>query len=240
MTKPRQARGGAKPAPARPPGAAVPAEPQPPSARILAAALEVFAEDGLGGGTLREITRRAGVNVAAVNYYFGSRDALVREVLERLAGPYVAARLAALTACEQEAGEGELPLERVIEAFVRPTVQMTKDSHGARPLIRLLLQVRAGPSAETMGFFIDRVDPVVDRFVTALQRALPGLGRADVLWRYNFALGALMQVLTDAEPALMRLKRLSAGLCDTDDEEAMVAQLVAFVAGGMRAPPAGA
>ena len=228
---PRMSRGRAT-------GRAHPAPAAPPSERILDAALEVFAEQGLGSGTLREITQRAEVNLAAVNYYFGSREALVRAVLERLAGPYVTARLDALTRYEEEAGAGPLVLERVVEAFVRPTVQMTRDARGGRPLIRLLLQVRAGPSPETMGFFIDRVDPVVDRFVTALQRALPGLGRVDALWRYNFALGALMQVLTDADPALMRLKRFSAGLCDTDDNEAVIAQLVAFIAGGLRAPSA--
>ncbi len=205
--------------------------------RILAAALAVFTEHGLEAATLRQITERAGVNLAAVSYYFGSKDSLVRQTLERLTAPYVAARLAALDACEAEADGGAPVLEKVIEAIVRPTVQLTRDPTGGRSLIRLLLQVRARPRDATTGFFVERMDPAAHRFVAALGRALPGTGRDVLFWRYTFALGALVQVLTDADPQLMRLKRLSEGLCDTDDEEEIIAQLVAFVATGFRAPP---
>lgn len=207
--------------------------------RILAAALAVFTEHGLEAATLRQITERAGVNLAAVSYHFGSKDSLVRRTLERLTAPYVAARLAALDACEAAADGGAPSLEDVVEAIVRPTVLLTRDAKGGRSLIRLLLQVRARPSDATTGFFVERMDPAAHRFVAALARALPGIGREALFWRYSFALGALVQVLTDADPVLMRLKRLSEGMCDTDDEEAMIAQLVAFITAGFRAPDAG-
>lgn len=219
----------------RPDGrSAVAAGTLPPKERILAAALEIFRELGFDAATMRQITDRAHVNLAAANYYFGSKDELIRQVLERMTAPYVAARLAALDACEQAAGDAPPALEAVVEAIVRPTVLLSRDPDGGRALIRLLLQVRARPRDATVGFFIEQMDPAVHRFIAALSRALPGMSRASLFWRYNFALGALVQVLTDADPGSLRLKRQSGGLCDTDDDEIIIAQLVAFITAGFR------
>jgi AcrR family transcriptional regulator len=235
MTRRRSAAG----TPARAPAAdtrSAGAADDDPRARILAAAQQVFAASGFEAATLREITDRAGVNIAAVNYYFRSKDALVRQVLERLMTPYVQARLAALDACERATDRGPPALEDVVSALVRPMVRLSLDAAGGRSLIRLIQQVRARPSMETTNFFIERVDPVVHRFIAAFARALPHLDRAVLFWRYNFALGAVMQVLTDSDPAFERLKRLSGGLCDTGDDAAVIAQLEAVIMAGFRAP----
>jgi AcrR family transcriptional regulator len=208
-----------------------------PRGRILAAAEQVFAEHGFDAATLRQITEVAGVNIAAVNYYFDSKEALVQQVLDRRMGPYLTARLTALETREAAAGRRPLDLEEIVEALVRPMVELSKDpSGGGRSLIRLILQVRARPSEDTVRVFIDRVDPVVERYIEAFRRATPALSDAELYWRYNFAIGAVMQVLTDADPAARRLTRLSGGLCDTDDDEAIVSQLVAFVSSGFRHP----
>ncbi len=47
--------------------------------KLLAAASDVFAEKGFTNATVAEICRRAGANVAAVNYYFGNKEALYQE-----------------------------------------------------------------------------------------------------------------------------------------------------------------
>src|SRR5437763_1768485 len=52
--------------------------------RIAAAAEHVFAETGTEKATLRDITARAKVNVAAVSYYFGSKSDLVHQVFDQL------------------------------------------------------------------------------------------------------------------------------------------------------------
>jgi AcrR family transcriptional regulator len=208
-----------------------------PRGRILAAAEQVFAEHGFDAATLRQITEVAGVNIAAVNYYFDSKEALVRQVLDRRMGPYLKARLTMLETREAAAGDRHLSVEEIVEALVRPMVELSKDaSGGGRSLIRLILQVRARPSEDTVRVFIDRVDPVVERYIEAFRRATPALSDAELYWRYNFAIGAAMQVLTDADPAARRLTRLSGGLCDTDDDEAIISQLVAFVSAGFRLP----
>ncbi|UJW73797.1 TetR/AcrR family transcriptional regulator [Rhizobium sp. SL42] len=208
-----------------------------PRDRIIAAAREVFIEQGFDLATVREITLRADVNVAAVNYYFGSKDELISEVLNLMMEPYTHARIAALEACETAARPGTPSLSDVIEALIRPMVQLSRDSTGARPLTRLILQIRSRPREFTTRFFIRRVDPAVFRFIDAFEKVAPEqLERKDIFWRYNFAIGAVMQVLIDSDQASNRLKHLSGGLCDTDDDEQIIAQLKAFVTAGFLAP----
>ena len=71
--------------------------------------------------------------------------------------------------------------------------------------------------------------------ITALE---PGLCEADAFWRYAFAIGAMHYIVADSDAANHRLNRLSGGLCDTDDPEVILRQLIAFVLAGMRARPA--
>ena len=64
--------------------------------RILAAALEVFASRGFEAASLREITDKAGVNVAAIHYHFGSREELIQSLMQSVSAPLNQMRLAAL------------------------------------------------------------------------------------------------------------------------------------------------
>src|SRR5271166_1991773 len=92
--------------------------------RILDAAERLFARDGIEATSLRTITAEAGANLAAVNYHFQSKDALVKSVVARRVCPVNERRLALLDACEAAAGDGPLPVEQVLDAFLRPVMEL--------------------------------------------------------------------------------------------------------------------
>ena len=64
--------------------------------RILGAAEDLFARRGFAGASLRQVTAAAKVNLAAVNYHFGSKDRLIEEVFRRRLDELNAGRLRAL------------------------------------------------------------------------------------------------------------------------------------------------
>src|SRR6185312_12842639 len=95
--------------------------------KILNAAEKLIAEQGYAATSLRSIIAEAGVNLAAVHYHFHSKEALLEAVILRRAVPANQERLALLDRFEKEAGGNPIPLERVIEAFVAPTLHISSD-----------------------------------------------------------------------------------------------------------------
>ncbi len=202
-------------------------------ARILRAALEVFAERGFAAATLREITDVAQVNVAAIHYHFGSRDVLIHEVMHAVSEPLNRLRLEAL---EHPPGGVPLGLAGIIEALVAPPVLLSFEATGQwRLLIRLLIQARALPQQATNQAIFEQYDALALRFVGAMMQAEPRLGREEAFWRYAFAIGAMMYIVSDSDQSYHRLQRISGGACDTDDPRRIVAQLVAFITAGIQA-----
>src|ERR1700728_3725650 len=104
--------------------------------RILDTAEHLFARDGFDATSLRAITAEAGVNLAAVNYHFQSKEALVQAVIGRRMGPVNAQRLALLDAYEAEAGDDAVPVAKILDAFLRPVVEMVgSHAHEFVPMI---------------------------------------------------------------------------------------------------------
>ncbi|HEY5948392.1 MAG TPA: TetR/AcrR family transcriptional regulator, partial [Kofleriaceae bacterium] len=68
----------------------------PTRTRILAAAIDVFAEAGYAGASLRTIGQRARLNPAGVNYYFDSKERLWLAATEELSRPLLAIAMAAV------------------------------------------------------------------------------------------------------------------------------------------------
>ncbi len=163
--------------------------------KILDAAEELFATRGFRATSLRAITARAGVNLAAVNYHFGSRNALIRAVFERYIAPLNRMRLEALEQAERAAGQEGPSLEAVCGAFLLP-MQDVLESRRRRPH-RARLMARA--MVELGEDFIDLKHhlfaEVFARFFPSLQRAAPHLGRQEILWRLHFVVGSLLIVL---------------------------------------------
>ncbi|MBM3758004.1 MAG: TetR/AcrR family transcriptional regulator [Acidobacteria bacterium] len=199
---------------------------------ILDAAEQAFAELGFDAASLRRIISVAGVNLAAIHYHYGSKEALIEAVFARRVGPVNQARLERLDAIERRAGQGVLPLEEVIEALVGPALRLARDSAKGPVVMRLYGRTVAEPGEHLQKMLSHQFGGVVKRFATALQRAVPELPRDALYWRMQFIIGAMGHLICDPQ----RLKLISGGLCDPSDPNTAIRQLVAFLAAGMRAP----
>ncbi|MEM7199095.1 MAG: TetR/AcrR family transcriptional regulator [Planctomycetota bacterium] len=192
--------------------------------RILDAAEALFAEHGFPATSLRAVTAAADANLAAVHYHFGSKEALFRAVFERRLAPMNAARMARLDALE-----GTHPaLEQILEAFLRPALELIQQPDGRR---FMRLAARIDEPGEHWKPVITQFDEVRQRFLAALRRALPGLPVEALFWRTHFMIGALCHTLGDT----YRLRFVSDSLCDPTDVETALHHLLPFAAAGFRA-----
>lgn len=199
--------------------------------RILAAAEELFARTGVARTSLRAITALARVNLAAVNYHFGSKEGLVEEVYRRRLEPLNRARLANLERLERR--RRKPTLEEILEAFMSPVASLARDpAQGGPTVMRLLGQTHAEAEAPYKSYFAGEYKRVLDRYHAALCRVLPEIPPEDVRWRLQFLVGALTYPV--AERQLVEL--VSGESMSPDNVSQVVHRLLPFVAAGFRAP----
>jgi AcrR family transcriptional regulator len=200
------------------------------SERILDAAEALFAQHGFDGVTLRQIARRAGVDVALASYHFGKKRDLFQAVFERRAGHLNGARREALHRCQAAAGAAGPSLEQIIEAFLRPLelAQETGDE-GWRHYLALIAYINNSPywGPKMMSHLFDEL---VQEFIEALAKALPAAPREDLYWCYQNLSGALTLTLAQTR----RIDNLSGGLCRSADLQAAYDHMIPFVAAGFR------
>jgi AcrR family transcriptional regulator len=193
--------------------------------RILDAAEQMVAEHGLDV-SLRTITAEAGVNLAAVNYHFQSKDALIDAVVARRIEPINAARLRLLEALEIQHPQGDLPLEGVLRAFVAPAFELASGEH----TMQLVGRMFATPDVFLKRVFEKHLASIAQRFSAAFRRALPELTREQTAWNMLFTVGAMLQVMGWSR----LLPLLSHGAAQAGDPQAMTDHLVAFAAAGFQ------
>ncbi len=201
--------------------------------RILDAAEALFAERGFDATSMRAITAAAGVNLAAVNYHFGSKEALLRAIVAERLGTINERRLAMLDEGEAEAGDRPVPLEKVLRAFVEPVLRLGGDpAAGGTGFGILLGRMYSWPSSQMQRVLVSEMKGTVERFRNAFRRAAPDLPPTELYWRIGLSIGAMAFTLAAAG----LLRAISDGLCDPSDKDETVERVMAFVLGGLRAP----
>ena len=199
--------------------------------RILDVAERMFGERGFPATSLRDITTEAGVNVASVNYHFGSKEALLAEVLERRLQPINERRLELLDAAEARAGNEPPALEAIIRAFLSPPFHSQREwGEKGRSFLRLVGRIHSETNEEFRATFMKQFDAVIQRFTTALRRALPDLDEAELSWRMLFMVGSMAFTMSWG-PTLV-----SRGPNVARDPEDVLESLVLYAAAGMAAP----
>jgi AcrR family transcriptional regulator len=202
--------------------------------RILDAAEELFMEHGFEATSLRLITTAAGVNVAASNYHFGSKEELFQAVFTRRLDPMNHERVALLAAYQAVAGGQPLTCERIISAMFIPALKLARDhEQGGKNFLRLLGRAYADPAPFIREFLSLQYAEMVGRFRAAFGEALPHLPREEVSWRLHFVMGALSYTLAGSD-GLKLISQIRPD--DADNDELLLMRLAPFLAAGLRAP----
>lgn len=166
--------------------------------RILSAAEQLFAETGVASTSLRTITTNANVNLAAVNYHFGSKDALIEAVYERRLSPLHKARLANLDRLEGGADGQSLGVEQIVDAFVQPILALgAENAPDAMIFTKLLSQTYNEAAPYVHRLMATEHQEVMRRYKAALAAALPALSMANICWRLHFMGMTLHQVIAN-------------------------------------------
>ena len=200
--------------------------------RILDAAEELFMQHGFEGTSMRTLTAQASVNLAAVNYHFGSKDALIEAVFRRRLDPMNAARIAELD--RLEAASAAPSADAIIRAFLRASLAMIEDvKSGGRNFTRLLGRAYTEPSKPIRALIGQLYAPAMARYKSAFERALPELPKDELIWRMHFMFGTLAYTLAATDTV-----QLIAGCKPEDRYDAALLEerLTAFLHAGLVAP----
>lgn len=193
--------------------------------RILDAAESLFAQHGYHGVTLRQITRAAKVNLAAVNYHYYDKPSLYVRILSRSLAPINRTRLELLDSAEARANHGLVPLPEIIDALARPAFH-SKDTTDTRLLGRLLTERH--PFTDSL--IVSEFQPSMARFGQAIRLHTPTLRPQDFLWRLSFVIGALHHSLA----SLHDMKSLTQGICRDEDAEAALENYITFATAALK------
>ncbi|WP_421172566.1 MULTISPECIES: TetR/AcrR family transcriptional regulator [unclassified Aeromonas] len=199
--------------------------------RILDAAEVLFAERGFADTSLRLITSEADVNLASVNYHFGSKKELIQAVLDRylsLFMPDLDARLRVLM--EQE----QLTLLQLFESFVEPLMKLSAvRANGPAIFMQLLGRGYIDSQGHLRRFITAHYGLILQRITQAISKANPALSPADLFWRLHFTLGTVVFTMASAD-ALRDIALADFG--QQLDVEGLVRNVIPYLASGVGAP----
>ncbi|HEX3059514.1 MAG TPA: TetR/AcrR family transcriptional regulator [Usitatibacter sp.] len=203
--------------------------------RILDAAERLFVEHGFEATSLRSLTSAAGVNLAAVNYHFGSKEELFQAVLTRRLDPMNQERIELLGRIEREAGGRTLSCEKILFAMLIPALKLARDEkRGGKNFLRLLGRAYADPAPFIRHFLSDQYAGMIGRYKEAFLKALPHLSRQELTWRLHFVMGALSYTLAGTDA----LKLFAEATSTTNNDELLLQRLAPFLVAGLKAPAA--
>ncbi|XVV06688.1 TetR/AcrR family transcriptional regulator [Actinosynnema sp. CA-248983] len=192
--------------------------------RLITTAIRLFGECGIEATSLRALTEAAGTNIASVNYHFGSKEGLLRAVVDetmRVVNEHRRARLDELEARQVPPSVGD-----IVRAFVEPGLALGEDR------ARFVGRVLSEPDPRIRQLFAEQVDPVEGRYLAAMGRALPDRAPEDVRFAYVSMLG-LLGIHQSGAFVSVRWSSSTPSSGDGDGE-----RLIAFITAGVLATTA--
>jgi AcrR family transcriptional regulator len=198
--------------------------------RIFLAAERLFATRGFAEVSVRDITAAAGVNLAAVNYHFGSKDALLFEIFTIRSAEINRARARMLHEADNANG-GTASLHGILEALISPSTRWNDPSSERFVAQQFLIRARSEGS-EQIRELLRTGTGLISRFADAIAKACPTMAPDDIYWRLHFTLGMIHQNRTIE---MERLRVVSGGKAGHEAMDVVISKMVDFAEAGFRA-----
>src|SRR5690554_5818238 len=164
--------------------------------RILDTAEVLFAERGFAETSLRNITSKAKVNLAAVNYHFGSKKSLIQAVFARYLDPFTERFHATLDDLEAQYADQTIPLEVLLESMARTVLEVPAERNSLKVFMRLLGLAYSQAQGHLRRYIQDHYGSAFTRFTALVRKATPELPDAERFWRLHFVLGTVIFTLS--------------------------------------------
>ena len=200
--------------------------------KILDAAESLFAEKGFNGTSLREITSRAEVNLAAVNYHFGSKKELIKAVMSRYMNELSPRLEASLQVINDS--DAKPSLVEVFSAFIQPLLSLNEfKDNGTSNFLQLLGRGYTDSQGFLRWFLTTQYPNVISFFVEAVQKAYPELTAEEMFWRLHFTMGTVVFTMSSSEALI--------DIAHNDFERnvdiaEVIQKVIPYVAAGVAAP----
>ncbi|GGP58260.1 MULTISPECIES: TetR/AcrR family transcriptional regulator [Shewanella] len=200
--------------------------------RILDAAEKLFAERGFSETSLRLITSKAEVNLASVNYHFGSKKELIRAVLARYLDVFMPS--AAIEIKRLHNAPEDASLNEIFSALIKPLLELNKVRNGGTIIF---LQLLGRGYIESQGhlrwFITTHYGEHLATFVKAVVASAPHIPPAEMFWRLHFTLGTIVFTMASAD-ALNEIAAADYG--EHNNTEAIIRKVIPYMAAGVAVP----
>ena len=197
--------------------------------RILDAAEALFSEKGFAETSLRNITTKANVNLAAVNYHFGSKKSLIQAVFARYLEPFSEQFSKQLDIIEQKENTPDQLLKLLVITLNKSGLE-NPEKFGV--FMRLLGLAYSQGQGHLRKFLTSEYGEVFRRYMKEVNRVTPELTPLERFWRIHFMLGAAVFTMSSVD-SLMAMAEHDLGT--ESDVKGVVSQLMPFLASGLMA-----
>ena len=203
------------------------------SKSIIAAAESLFAEQGFAETTVRQITNKAGANLAAINYHFGSKKGLVQAVAERFLSPLCDAVESAL-AERVNGSQYAISLEEVLEILMRSLLAVNKENQNALAVFMKLLDLAYMSNQQELRDHMSlRYGDRFGELVKLLKADAAPMEDDEFFWRLHFMLGSITFTLSNYQ-TISAIERQELDTTEAGVEE-VLHRMIPVIAAGMQA-----
>ncbi len=203
---------------------------------ILRAGLALFAEHGYSPVSMRRICKAADVNLALINYYFGTKAQLLQAIFARWGGRYGGERQQRVRDIVAAYPAGQAPLDELLAAFVRPSLWLSRgQTEEERQFLRFSGRLGTDPTPEVRAAIEQVYDDSALEFSQALRQNCPHLDDQEFLARLEFLYGAMLYTRSEIGRVDSLALRMSLGPARLGVDQT-AEYLVHFLAAAFRAP----